>query len=177
MPKSYAKGIAMTPDPWELLPTLEYGGDRSLAWSVQQEVTRTSRAGWPKLEERLLATLAAPGCTEAARAYVCEMLALVGSAKSVPTLAALLRRAETADAARFALEAIPGGEAEAALRTALSALTGDAKAGLIGSIAARRDAAARPAVQAIADNAAEPSVVRATASLAVRHLDGASTPR
>jgi ABC-type Fe3+ transport system permease subunit len=76
----------------------------------------------------IVATLATPGCTEAARAFACEMLALVGSAKSVPALAALLRRTETADAARFALEAIPGIEAEAALRTALSALTGDAKA-------------------------------------------------
>ncbi len=140
VPKSYAKGIAMTPDPWDLCPALEYGGDRSFAWSVQQEITRTSPPGWPKLEARLLAALAKPACTEAATAFFCEMLALVGSAKSVPALAALLRRPKTAEAARYALEAIPGREADAALRAALGELTGAAKAGLQGSIAARQNA-------------------------------------
>jgi hypothetical protein len=140
VPKSYAKGIAMTPDPWDLCLALEYGGDRSFAWSVQQEITRTSPTGWSKLEARLLAALAKPACTAAATAFFCEMLALVGSAKSVPALAALLRRPKTAEAARYALEAIPGREADAALRAALGELTGAAQAGLQGSIAARQNA-------------------------------------
>ncbi len=130
----------MTPDPWDLCLALEYGGDRSFAWSVQQEITRTSPTGWSKLEVRLMAALAKPACTEAATAFFCEMLALVGSAKSVPALAALLRRPKATEAARYALEAIPGPEADAALRGALGELTGAAKAGLQGSIAARQNA-------------------------------------
>jgi hypothetical protein len=145
VPKSYAKGIAMTPDPWDVCLALEYGGDRSFAWSILQQVTRTSPAGWGKIEERLLAALATPACTPAACAFFCEMLALVGSAKSVPALAALLRNPTTTEPARYALEAIPGPEVDTALRQALADLKGDAKAGLLGSIAARRDQAASPA--------------------------------
>ena len=139
VPKSYAKGVAMTLDPWDLCLTLEFGGDRSYACSVLQQVTRTSPAGWAKLEERLLAALAAPAGTPAACAFFCEMLALIGTARSVPTLATLLRQPKTAESARYALEAISGPEADAALRAALADLTGDAKLGLLGSLAARQE--------------------------------------
>jgi hypothetical protein len=98
------------------------------------------------------------------------MLARVGSAKCVPALAALVRDPQTADAARTALEVIPGPEASAALRDALASLPGPAKAGLIGSIAARRDATARPALTALKDNPAEPPVVRGTAARALKNL-------
>jgi len=38
IPKSYAKGIAMTPDPWVECVGLEYGGDRCFAGSVSRQV-------------------------------------------------------------------------------------------------------------------------------------------
>ena len=68
-----------------------------------------------------------------------QMLALIGTARSVPTLATLLRQPKTAESARYALEAISGPEADAALRAALADLTGDAKLGLLGSLAARQE--------------------------------------
>ncbi len=156
-----------TPDPWEMCAKLEYGADRSFAWAVQQQVVQTPPEGRARLEERLLKSLAQPNCTEAGRAFLCRMLAMVGSAKSVPPLAALLRDVRTTEAARYALEPIPGPEVDAALRDALGALTGPAKAGLIGSIARRRDAAARGALVAIKDNAAEPPLVRQAATRAL----------
>jgi hypothetical protein len=170
IPKSYAKDIAVTPDPWKECARLEYGADRSLAWSVQQQVVRTSPAGQAKVEAQLLATLALPACTPAGRAFVCQQLALVGSAKSVPALARLLRDPATTEPARFALEAIPGTEADAALRDALGALSGPAKAGLVGSLAARRDPLARPVLTALRDNRAEPAVVRDAATRALSAL-------
>lgn len=170
IPKSYAKGIAMTPDPLQICARLEYGADRSCAWSVQQEVMQTPPSAWPKLEARLLATLALPECTDAARTFLCQMLAMVGSAKSVPALAPLLRNPKSTEAARYALEAIAGPEATTALREALGSLQGNAKAGLIGSIAARRDAAARPALTSLKDNASEPAVVRDAARRALESL-------
>lgn len=170
IPKSYAKGIAMTPEPWVECVNLEYGGDRSFAWSVNQQVMRTAPAGRAKVEERLLAALALPTGKPAGRAFVCQMLALVGSPRSVPALALLLRDPVSSEAARFALESIPGREADAALRDALGALTGNAKAGLVGSLAARRDLAARPALVALQDNRAEPAVVREAAARAVASL-------
>lgn len=163
----------MTPDPWAMCGRLEYGGDRSCAWSINQEVVHTPPSGHAKLEQQLLAALEAPDCTAAGRAFLCEMLALVGSAKAVPALAALLRDPKTAEPARYAIEAIPGVDADAALRGALGSLSGDAKAGLIGSIAARGDRAARPALVPLKDDRAEPGVVREAAA---RALDAMATP-
>lgn len=170
IPKSYAKGIAMTPDPWVECVGLDYGADRSFAWSVNQQVMRTAPAGRAKVEASLLAALALPTGKPAGRAFVCQMLALVGSARSVPALALLLRDPANAEAARFALEAIPDREADAALRDALGALAGKAKAGLAGSLAARRDLAARPSLAALQDNPAEPAVVREAAARALASL-------
>lgn len=159
-----------TPDPWEVCAALEYGADRSFAWSVRAEVIATPPEGRAHVEERLLQALALPGGTDAGRSFLCQMLALVGSAASVPALAPLLRAAPTAEAARYALQPIPGAEADAALRAALGTLAGPAKAGLIGTIALRGDAAARPALRAIADNAAEPALVREAATRALARL-------
>jgi hypothetical protein len=170
---SYLNRTAETPDPWKLCAALEYGGDRSFASAVEGLVVQTSPANWPTVEERLLATLALPDCTEAGRAFLCKMLGMVGTARSVPALAALLRDAKTADAARLALELIPGAEASAALRDALASLSAKAKAGLIGSIAARRDSAARTVLAALKENSAEPPIVRGTAARALENL-GAS---
>jgi hypothetical protein len=167
---SFLNKTAETPDPWQLCATLEYGGDRSFAATVEQLVVQTSAANQAKVEQQLLAALALPGCTEAGRAFLCKMLGMVGTAKCVPKLAALVRDPKTADAARLALEVIPGPEASAALRDALGSLQDKAKAGLIGSIAARRDAAARPALGALQANPAEPAIVRGTAARALKQL-------
>ncbi len=164
-----------TPDPWDACTRLEYGGDRSFAWSVREEIINTPTEDRAKAEERLLKALAQPGCTEAGQAFLCQMLVLVGSAKCVPALTPLLRDPKSTEAARYALQALPGAEVSAALRDALGALTGTAKAGLIGSIAARRDTAARPDLTALKDNSAEPAIVREAATRALEILATAQT--
>ena len=159
-----------TPDPWEACATLEYGADRSFAWRVREQVIATPPEGRARIEQRLIKALALPACTDAGRAFLCQMLAMVGSAASVSALAALLRDAKSAESARYALEVIPGPEASAALRDALTALTDRAKAGVIGTIAMRGDATAGPALTAIKDNASEPAVVREAATRAIERL-------
>lgn len=159
-----------TPDPWEACAKLEYGGDRVCATTVQQVVVQTPPEGRGRVEDRLLKALATPGCTEAGRAFLCRMLAWVGTKKSVPALAPLVRDPKSAESARYALEPIPGPEASAALLDALALLTGPAKAGLIGSIAMRRDPAARPALAALKDNPAEPPIVREAAARALERF-------
>jgi len=94
----------------------------------------------------------------------------VGTAKSVAALTPLVRDPKSADAARYALEAIPGSEALAALRSALDSLSGNLKAGVIGSLAKRRDGAARSAFAALKDNTSEPPIVREAAARALAHL-------
>lgn len=157
-------------DPWEECARLRYGDDRTYAWSVRAQVIATPPDGRPQIEERLIKALASPNRGDAGLAFLCQMLGLVGTAKSVPALTPLLRDPKTTDSARLALEVIPGPEAEAALRDALGALSGAAKAGLIGSIAARRDASARPALAALKDAAKEPAVVRQAAARALERL-------
>ena len=159
-----------TPDPWTECARLEYGGDRSFASTVRAQITGAVGDQRARIEERLLKSLTTPGRTDAGLAFICEMLALVGSTASVPALAPLLRDPKTADPARFALEPIAGPEADAALRDALPALVGNTKAGLIGSIALRGDTSARPALAVLKDAAGEPAVVREAAARALECL-------
>jgi hypothetical protein len=159
-----------SPDPWVECARLEYGADRSFAWTVREQVVSTPPEGRARVEDRLLRSLDTAGRTDAGLAFLCQMLALIGTAKSVPALAPLLRDAKTVESARYALERVAGPEADAAFRAALSALSGVAKAGVIGSIAVRGDAAARAALTALKDNAAEPAVVREAAARALERL-------
>jgi HEAT repeat protein len=69
----------------------------------------------------------------------CQQLRIIGTAQSVPALAALLAEDRTAHAARYALEAIPAPEAVAALRAALGRTSGLLKVGVIDSLGRRRD--------------------------------------
>ncbi|MBM3873505.1 MAG: hypothetical protein FJ382_07170 [Verrucomicrobia bacterium] len=151
-------------DPWTEVVRLEYGGDGSFAAILREQVARTPAAGLGRLEAQLLRALAAPDLTEAGRDFLCSQLALVGSAAAVPALAALLANAESADAARLALERIPGPEADAALLAGLATLTGRARTGLVGSIGARRSAGARDALARLAADPAEDAELRAIAA-------------
>ena len=64
----------------------------------------------------------------------CRALRLVGTAKSVPALELLLYKKKSSDSARFALEKIPGPEAENALVTALVKTSGALRLGVISSL-------------------------------------------
>ena len=88
----------------------------------------------------------APGGLMAA----CRALRLIGGPDSVPVLASLVVKPETTDAARFALERIPGGEAEKALLAALDKAQGAMKRGLVFSIGERASAEAVPALEKLA---------------------------
>ncbi len=76
------------------------------------------------------------------KAIACKRLAVIGTKDAVPALAALLPDKELASWARIALEAIPGPEADDALRASLGKLQGRLLVGAINSIGVRRDAKA-----------------------------------
>jgi hypothetical protein len=157
-------------DPWEECARLEYGADRSYAWTVREQVIATPPEGRARIEDKLLKSLATSGRTEAGLAFLGQMLAMVASAKSVPALAPLLRDPKTTEAARYALERVTGPDADAAFREALASLTGPAKAGLIGSIGVRGDTSAKSALAALKDDAKEPALVREAATHALERL-------
>jgi HEAT repeat protein len=67
----------------------------------------------------------------------------------------MLKEPQTSEMARYALETIPGEEAAAALRDALSTLQGNMLVGAINSVAARKDTAAVGRLQSLADSSDE----------------------
>jgi HEAT repeat protein len=88
----------------------------------------------------------APGGMMAA----CRALRLIGGPDSVPVLAALVLKPEATDPARYALERIPGGEADQALLAALDKAQGDIRRGIVFSLGERKSAAAVPALARLA---------------------------
>jgi HEAT repeat protein len=88
----------------------------------------------------------APGGLMAA----CRALRLIGGPGSVPVLAALVLKADTTDPARYALERIPGGEADQALLAALDKTQGNIRRGIVFSLGERKSAAVVPALVRIA---------------------------
>lgn len=95
----------------------------------------------PEVEAKQLAILRSEA-PSADKAIACKLLAIDGSYAAVPDLARLLRDPQLASWARIALEAIPGPEADEALRQATGDVQGLLLVGVINSIGVRRDAAA-----------------------------------
>ena len=162
--------FSKSPEPWTELVKLEWGGDRTHASTIQTLIMDADESQYPTFEKKLLAVLADKHCTATAQDFVCRMLRLIGTSESVAALAKLLADEKTADCARYALQAIPGAEADAALRAALGALKGKAKAGMIGTLSARGDKEALAAIKACV---AEGGEVGEAAALAVATLGGA----
>jgi hypothetical protein len=127
----------------EALKSYNWGTDPKVLAPIEQAVVAT--AGKPDARERLeqqLAGLLQGGLSRDAKDYVCRKLMQIGTAASVPALAALLPDAENSHMARYALERITAPEAAAALREAASKLSGPQQLGVIGSLGARADAGA-----------------------------------
>jgi len=132
---------------FEALKTYDWGADRKALNPIDDAVVATfgHEAARKALEARLAAVLTT-GVSRDAKDVVCRALKIVGTAGSVPTLAGLLPDKELSHMARYALERIQAPEAGAALREALPKVSGALQAGVAGSLGARRDAAAAPAL-------------------------------
>ncbi|MFO8011665.1 MAG: HEAT repeat domain-containing protein [Phycisphaerae bacterium] len=98
-------------------------------------------------EQKLIAVLRSDA-PASEKAITCKRLAVYGSEKAVPALAALLPNPQLASWARIALEAIPGPAADKALRDAMDKVQGRLLVGVINSVAVRRDAKAVDALAA-----------------------------
>ena len=121
-------------------------------------------------EKALEARLAAVLKTDAPRAakdYVCRKLVMIGTAESVPALAALLPDKDLSHMARYALERIQAPEAGKAMRDALPKLSGAVKIGTIGSLGVRRDAQSVPALAVLLTDADKAAACAAAAALGI----------
>lgn len=117
-----------------------FGESRTNLATIEAEIRVAPAAQYPELEAKLLAVLQSPEATADAKRYLVRMLGTVGSAKSVPALAALLADEQLSDCARLALEPMADKAAGNALRDALGKTKGRLLAGIIGSVGLRRDA-------------------------------------
>jgi HEAT repeat protein len=100
--------------------------------------------------------------SSAAHMEICRQLRRIGTERSVPVLSRLLRAEEDSDAARFALEAIPGAAAGRALLDALDGSEGGILLGIVNSLGRLGKAEAVPAMSALLDGG-DPEIARAAA--------------
>lgn len=130
--------------------------DQAARAALGDPTSRTS------LEQSLIAVLPTKA-SPIAKESVCGKLAMIGSAQSAPALAALLANEATFDAARLALEAIPGPEAATVLREQLTKLTGRQLIGCLHSLGNRRDSQSVAAIARLLKRP-DPAMVGAAAS-------------
>jgi hypothetical protein len=133
------KGFNETADPWKVIGTLAYGEDRTMVSTVERTVLDADPSQYPGFEEKLLKIATDPACTEAGYGFVCRLLGLIASPKSVAALKGKLADASepVAFLTRLVIEQVPGAEADAALREAAGTAKGRTAEGLAGAVAAR----------------------------------------
>jgi HEAT repeat protein len=146
---------------FEALKTYEWGTDRNALKPIDEAVIAAlgDAAAGKELEGRLTAVLKS-NVSRAAKDFVCRKLTIMGTAESVPALAALLPDKDLSHMGRYALERIGAPEAAQAMREALPKVSGALKAGVIGSLGVRRDAASVDAIAAALGDS-EKAVARA----------------
>jgi len=139
--------LASLDAPFAALKAYDWGGDAAPFKAIDDAVVAAhgDAALRTDLEKRFAAILGA-GSSRAAKEYACRKLMMIGTAASVPALAALLDDTDNSHMARFALERIPAPEAAQALRTALGTAQGSLQIGMIESLGGRGDAASVPAL-------------------------------
>lgn len=128
--------------PFQALSAYDWGADAAPFKTIDAAVIAAhADAGLRAELEKRFAGLLGGGTSRAAKEYVCRKLMMIGTAASVPALAALLGDPDDSHMARFALERIAGPEAASALNKALGEVSDPLKVGMISSLAARRDKA------------------------------------
>jgi len=151
---------AQQSDPYSQLPAYDFNQPRAPLAAIEEEARAADAAKRAVIEQKLLATLAHPQATFAAKQFVCRVLREIGSEACIPPVAALLTDEKLSHMARFALQGNPSPKVDVALRAALPKVQGALKVGVIDSIGRRADAKAVPALAALA-NDGNPDIARA----------------
>jgi len=116
----------------------------------------------PAGEQQFIGVLQS-GASPQEKDAACVRLKRIGTAQSVPALAALLPDQDLSQSARYALESMPAPEAGRALLEALDKTTGLIEMGIIQSLGQRRETGAAPRlIKLLAD--ADPNVAGAVAA-------------
>lgn len=151
---------------FEALKTFDWGKDRGALNPIEKAVAAShgNAAAQKDLQTRLVGALKSDAA-RGAKDFVCRQLSLVGSADSVPALAALLPDEKLSHMGRYALERMSCPEAATAMRDALPKVKGKLKVGVINSLGVRRDAASTAAMVALLADADQEVAGAAAAAL------------
>lgn len=147
---TFVGGCASTPELDPIAPSeslvalsrIELGTSNKLQLAWEARVREASLDEYPGIEREMLWVLEYPQSTYPAEQFACRVLRSVGDERSVPVLAGLLADERLAHPARFALQGIESSDVDDVLREALGELDGDARRGVIDSIAYRGDQSA-----------------------------------
>jgi HEAT repeat protein len=136
-----AAGLKGQDDPFEKLKSYDFQSRAPVA-AINQQIQQAlgDKAALAQIEQSLVGVLEDPATTFAGKQEACRMLWIVGSARSVPTLAKMLTDDKLSDMARYALERNADPSAAKALRVALATAQGKVLVGIINSIGNRGDA-------------------------------------
>lgn len=135
---------------FDALKKYDWGTDPKVLKPIDDAVVGAhgNAAARKDLETKLAAVLKSDAPRDA-KDYTCRKLMLIGTADSVPALAALLSEKDNSHMARYALERIPAPEAAQAMRDALPKVGPELKVGIIASLGVRQDAASIPTLAAL----------------------------
>ena len=128
---------------FDALRSYELGGDsKPLEFLVDRTMSTHGDASAREELANRFAAVAAGEATFDAKLFACRQLYIIGSEKQAPALAPLLRDERLADAARYALENVPGETVDSVFLDALAETSGMVKVGIIHSLRMRRCQAA-----------------------------------
>ncbi|MBN2011826.1 HEAT repeat domain-containing protein [candidate division KSB1 bacterium] len=121
----------------------EYGENRQCLNEIHQLINKKNEDSVfiQQIELKIIKQLQT-NISIAGTQFFCRELHLIGTKASVPILAQLLNRDETANSALYALEQIPGKPVSETLRDALKKTRGDTKVGIINALGQRADESA-----------------------------------
>lgn len=123
---------------------------------------KTAPTAFPYRDAKQMLAVLKSDAPAATRIEAARQLAAMAGAEAVPELARLLIDEKRSHLARFALQAMPGPAAAAALRNAAPALKGALLVGVINSLGERRDAESVGLLRGLLRDA-DPPVARAAA--------------
>lgn len=146
-PPAQAAPAASLDDILTRLAAYDGGVESAAMWQLRDYVwaRRDDAAGRAECETALVRFLASPA-TPAARVAAARFLRTFAGDTAVPALLALVADNRTADQALYALQGIPGREAESGLIKALATASGPTRTAIIAALGERRAAAALPVV-------------------------------
>jgi HEAT repeat protein/type 1 glutamine amidotransferase len=120
----------------------DFDKDRQALAALEEDIRTAGPTRLRQIEAALVKALTNAECTYAGKQWVCRTLRQMGTAQSVPALAALLADEKLSHMARFALQDMPAPEAGAALIAAMDQVEGDLMIGVVSSLGLRGEEAA-----------------------------------